>query len=120
MFGSDAASYTMKVISNLQMLYPAMIHITCVAIHGLCCVAETIQIKFLRANNLINYVKKVFKKSPISVQMFWQLCPSISLFLNPIITRWTNWPTSADYFVRYFNKIKSVTDTLDCRDAAVI
>lgn len=58
---TDAAPYMVKAMKSLNVLYPKMIHVTCLA-HGLHRVADFIRTKFSDVNDLISSVKKIFRK----------------------------------------------------------
>lgn len=59
LFLSDAAPYMVKAGKALQVFYPKMIHLTCLA-HALHRVAETVRNQFPNVDALISSVKKVF------------------------------------------------------------
>ena len=56
---TDAASYMKKAINALQLTYPKMIHMTCLA-HALHRVAELVRSNYPNINVLISSVKNVF------------------------------------------------------------
>lgn len=58
---TDAAPVMVAAMKGLKMLYPKMLHVTCVA-HGLHRVADFIRSQFKEVNNLISSVKKIFRK----------------------------------------------------------
>lgn len=58
---TDAAPYMILAMSNLKVLYPNAIHVTCTA-HALHRVAEFIRNEFDNVNKLISNTKKVFSK----------------------------------------------------------
>lgn len=58
---TDAAPYMVCAMKALKVLYPKMIHVTCLA-HGLHRVAEFIRSQMKDVNNLISSVKKIFLK----------------------------------------------------------
>lgn len=58
---TDAAAYMLSAMSSLRVLYPKMLHVTCLA-HGLHRVAEYIRQDFPEVNKLIANVKAVFVK----------------------------------------------------------
>jgi hypothetical protein len=69
LFLSDAAPYMIKVAKALQLLYPKMIHVTCLA-HVLHRVAEEVRGSYSEGDQLIENGKKIFIKSPLRVQKF--------------------------------------------------
>lgn len=60
---SDAAAYMKAAYNALKVLYPKMLHITCLA-HGLHNVCEKIRYAYPALNGLIADVKSVFLKAP--------------------------------------------------------
>lgn len=58
---TDAAGYMLAAMDGLKLLYPKMIHVTCLA-HGLHRVAEFVRNKYVDVNHLIAYVKSIFVK----------------------------------------------------------
>jgi hypothetical protein len=62
-FVSDAALYVIKAVKALQLLYPKMIHVTCLA-HALHIVAEEVRVSYPEVDQLIANGKKIFIKSP--------------------------------------------------------
>jgi hypothetical protein len=67
LFVSDAAPYVTKAAKALQLLYPKMIHVTCLA-HALHRVAEEVRGSYPEVDKLIANRKKIFIKSPPRVQ----------------------------------------------------
>ena len=84
---TDDAPYMLKAMLGLNVLYPKMIHITCIA-HGLHRVAELIQHNYSEVNQFISAAKTVFVKVPLRVQKFRNSYPGVPL---PVITRWITW-----------------------------
>lgn len=109
LFVSDAAPYMKKAYDALQLLYPRMIHVTCVA-HALHRVAETIRAQFTKVNSFISAMKAAFKKAPSRTKKFQELCPGLALPPNPIITRWETWLDAANYYAINFNDMKRVLE----------
>lgn len=62
---TDAAPYMKAMVRGISVLFPKMLHITCLA-HGLQRVAEVIRSKFPVVNSLISSTKIVFLNSPIT------------------------------------------------------
>lgn len=58
---TDAAPYMVSAMNSLKVLYPNMIHLTCLA-HGLHRIAEFIRENFNNVNILISNMKKIFSK----------------------------------------------------------
>ena len=58
---TDAAPYMCSAMRSLKVLYPNMIHLTCLA-HGLHRLVEFIRESFTNVNSLISNIKKIFSK----------------------------------------------------------
>lgn len=71
---TDAAPYMVCAMNALKVLYPKMIHVTCLA-HGMHRVADFIKGKFKDVNDLISNVKKIFRKVIFRFDENWcQFC----------------------------------------------
>lgn len=112
LFLTDAAPYMVKTANTLTVLFPNMIHVTCVA-HGLHRVCETIRLEYPNIDNMISCVKKGFLKAPSRVLKFRELFPELLLPPQPILTRWGTWLEATSYYADNFNSIKSVLLSLD-------
>lgn len=86
LFVTDAAPYMIKAANALQVLYPKMIHLACLA-HALHRVAETVRCEYLDVDLLISTIKRIFLKAPSRVEIFKNNYPNIPLPPEPIITR---------------------------------
>jgi hypothetical protein len=86
LFVSDAAPFMTKAAKALQLLYPKMIHVTCLA-HALHRVAEEVRGRNPEVDQLIANGKKIFIKSPLRVQKFKEEAPTLPLPPPPIVTR---------------------------------
>jgi hypothetical protein len=87
LFVSDAAPYMIKVAKALQLLYPKMIHVTCLT-HALHIVAEEVRGSYPEVDQLIANGRKIFIKSPLRVQKFKEEAPTLRLPPQPIVTHW--------------------------------
>jgi len=67
-----------KAAKALQLLYPKMIHVTCLA-HALHRAAEEVCGSNPEVDKLIANGKKIFIKSPLRVQKFKQEAPTLPL-----------------------------------------
>ena len=119
LFLSDAAPYLVKAGAGLKVLYPKLIHLTCLA-HGLHRVAETIRVKYKDVDLLVSNVKKVFVKAPLRIQKFRELLPTLPLPPEPVLTRWGTWLEAVSYYAEHFSEVKTVLDSLNAEDAASI
>jgi len=78
LFVTDAASYMIKAGKGLGILYPKMIHITCLA-HALHMVSEEIRQQFPNVDLLISNCKKAFLKAPKRMKYFKYIAPNVAL-----------------------------------------
>ncbi|KAL4082609.1 hypothetical protein QTP88_029781 [Uroleucon formosanum] len=116
---SDSAPYMVKAGSAIQIFYPKMLHVTCLA-HALYRVAEQIRSDFPLVDKLISSVKKVFLKCPARIQIFKNEAPELSLPPEPVITRWGIWLTAAIYYCDSYQTIKKIVNKFDPNDALSI
>jgi len=82
---TDAASYCVKAGKGLKVLFPNLIHLTCLA-HGLSRVAEMARVTYPKVNLLISETKKIFVKSGNRKRVFAALC-QVPLPPEPVVTR---------------------------------
>ncbi|KAL4100863.1 hypothetical protein QTP88_020892 [Uroleucon formosanum] len=108
-----------KAGSAIQIFYPKMLHVTCLA-HALYRVAEQIRSDFPLVDKLISSVKKVFLKCPARIQIFKNEAPELSLPPEPVITRWEIWLTAAIYYCDSYQTIKKIVNKFDPNDALSI
>lgn len=71
-FITDAAPYMVKAAQALQVFFPNLIHITCMA-HALHRVSEEVRLKYENVDTLISSVKKVFVKAPLRIQKYKEI-----------------------------------------------
>ena len=116
LFITDAAPYMMKAAKGLKMLYPKMIHVTCLA-HALHRVAEEIRSNYPKVDKLISNGKKAFKKSPLHLQVFKDAAPSLPLPPQPVLTRWGTWIEAAVYYCNNYDTLEKVMNSLDPTDS---
>jgi len=83
---SDAAPYMVKCGRTLQVFYPLLVHITCVA-HALSLVCEKAPEIFKDVNRLIASMKLCFVKSPNRRALYRDGCPDLPLPPEPVVTR---------------------------------
>jgi hypothetical protein len=112
LFVTDAATYMLKAAKGLKMLYPRIIHLTCL-VHGLHRVAEEIRGNYPEADSLISNVKKIFLKASLRVEKFKQEAPSLSLPPSPVLIRWGTWLDAAMYYCENYSTIEKIVDELD-------
>lgn len=58
---TDAAAYMIAAMGSLKVLFPKMLHVTCLA-HGLHRLAEFVRNQFPEVNTLVSVTKAVFVK----------------------------------------------------------
>ena len=119
LFITDAAKYMVKAGQAIQVSYPKMIHLTCLA-HGLNRVAEEIRSNYPKVNKLISSVKKIYSKSPLRIEVFKQRAPETPLPPQPVVTRWGTWVEAAIYYSENFNLIKDLIEEMDENEAIAI
>lgn len=119
LFITDAAPYMKKAGKALQVLFPKMTHVTCLA-HALHRVAEEIRRLFPQVDRLIANGKKIFLKSPARCQSFREKAPKLPLPPQPIVTRWGSWLTAVQYYASHFNEFKDIVNTFDKDETAAV
>ena len=82
-FLTDAAPYMVKAAKGLQVLYPKMVHVTCLA-HALHRVAEEVRGNYPEVDRFIANAKKTFVKAALRVQKFKEEAPSPSAHCNTL------------------------------------
>lgn len=119
LFLTDAAPYMVKSAVAINVFYPKMIHLTCLA-HELHWIGETIRTKFPTVDKLIAEVKKIFLKAPSRVEKLKDMYPNLIFPPEPIITRWGTWLSAVKYYCENFEKIKEVVSTFDSTSAVSV
>jgi len=82
---TDGAAYCLKAGKGLKVLFPNLIHLTCLA-HALSRVAELARVTYPKVNLLISETKKVFVKSSQRKREFAASC-KVPLPPEPVVTR---------------------------------
>lgn len=116
---TDAASYMLKAMSGLQVLFPKMLHVTCLA-HGLHRVAETIRSMYPLVDNLVSTGKNIFLKGPNRVQKFREIAGDLALPPSPVITRWGTWLDAVKYYATNLEVFTNVVSELDESESKAI
>ena len=119
LFVTDAAPYMRKAATALKVLFPNMIHITCL-VHGLHRIAEEVRSLFEDVDRLIANGKKIYLKSPIRCAHFKQHAPSLNLPPQPILTRWGTWLSAAFYYASNYDLLYKIFNELNSEDASSI
>uniref|UniRef100_A0A2S2QQ22 DUF659 domain-containing protein n=2 Tax=Sipha flava TaxID=143950 RepID=A0A2S2QQ22_9HEMI len=108
-----------KAANALEVLYPKMIHLTCLA-HALHRVAETVRCQYPDVDLLISTMKRIFLKAPSKIEIFKNNYPNIPLPPQPIITRWGTWLQAVNYYSKFYDEIKNMVSMLDSEYATSI
>lgn len=116
---SDAAPYMVKAGKALQVFYPNMVHVTCLA-HALHRVAETVRTTSKYSNTFISNVRKIFVKAPLRVQVYKEMNPKTPLPPEPVLTRWGTWLAAAFFYADNYEGIKNAVQALCPTDALAI
>jgi hypothetical protein len=109
----------LKAAKGLKMLYPRMVHLTCLA-HGLHRVAEEIRGNYPNVDSLISNVKKIFLKAPLRVEKFKQEAPSLPLPPKPVLTRWGTWLDAAMHYCENYSTVEKIVSELDSNEESSI
>lgn len=91
----------------LKLLYPRMIHCTCLA-HSIHRISEYVRNEYKAVDKFIALVKKVFLKANSRVKTFRRVCPGLNLPPAPITTRWTTWLKAVHYYSENMDSIIKV------------
>jgi len=118
-FVSHAAPYMITAAKALQLLYPKMIHVTCLA-HALHIVAGEVHGSYPEVDKLTANGKKIFIKSPLRVQKFNEEATTTSLPPQPIVTRWGTWLDAANYYCTNYSLIEKIFSKFDSKDSSSI
>ncbi|XP_018493904.1 uncharacterized protein LOC100901058 [Galendromus occidentalis] len=119
LFVTDAARYMVKAAKSLKILFPRLIHLTCIA-HGLHRVAEEARTLFPKVDRLIASMKMVLLKSPCRIALFRERV-ELPLPPKPVLTRWGSWIKTAEYYAENFEILRNfVLEDLDEKDAGSI
>ena len=116
---TDAAAYMIKSMAGLQVLYPKMIHVTCLA-HGLHRIADMVRSNNPEVNRLIYTCKSVFIKAPRRTEIFKEMLPDVPLPPAPVLTRWGTWLNAVGYYVKHFEDVASVVMSLNAEESCTI
>ncbi|KAJ4445649.1 hypothetical protein ANN_12332 [Periplaneta americana] len=103
---TDATLYMIAAVKLLEVFYPALLHITCLA-HAMNRVAETIRLEYPQVNKLVSTIKKIFIKAPTRIQLFREQLPNVPLPPEPILTRWGTWLQAVEYYSKHLEEIKN-------------
>jgi hypothetical protein len=116
---SDAAPYMIKASKAVELLYPKMLHGTCL-VHALHRVAEEVRGSYLEVDQLIADGKKIFTKSPLQVQKFKEEAPTLALPPQPIVTHWGTWLDAANYYCTNYRETENIVNKFGTKDLSSI
>ena len=116
---TDAAPYMRLAGEGLKLIYPKLLHITCVA-HGLHNLSQYLMSDYKNVNRFVVCAKKIFLKSPNRVDLFREVLPNTPLPPEPVKTRWGSWLRAVRYFAENYDMFCEVIDKLDSEDSAFI
>ena len=116
---TDAVNYMKKAGRALKLIYPNLIHITCVA-HGLHNLAQYLMKSYKDVNRLVVCGKKIFLKAPNRVEIFKEVLPNTPLPPEPVPTRWGSWLRGVRYFAQHYELFCQVIKKLKPYDSAFI
>jgi len=104
---TDTAPYMIKAMKALNVIYPKMLHLTCLA-YLLNRVCEEMRSLFPNVDQLISNGKKLFTKSKLRHVTFKQVAPNIPLPPRPIIIRLVTWLRAATYYCKFYDDFHNV------------
>ena len=107
---SDAPRYTIKAAEVLKIMYPRLLHVTCIA-HLLHNCAEHIGAHFKAADNLISSIKATTIKNKDRRALFTGA--GLSAPPQPVLTRWATWLEASFYYAENFQIIKQIVDKFE-------
>ncbi|KAG0430765.1 hypothetical protein DMUE_5633 [Dictyocoela muelleri] len=102
---SDGASYALKAVKALKLLFLNLKHVTCIAhmLHRLC---EKVRDISPISNNIASQLKRILIKNR-EHQSFFQNIFGRKLPKFPVLTRWGTWISFLTEIADNFNKYKS-------------
>ena len=119
LFVTDAAPYMKKAATALKVIFPKMLHITCLA-HSLHRISEYIRGLFPNVDKLVSNGKKIFLKAPSRCHLLKEIAPDLSLPPQPVVTRWGSWISAVLYYASNFDMYNEVISSFDPNEASSI
>jgi hypothetical protein len=104
-----------KAAKSLQLLYPKIIRVTCLA-HALHRVAEEVRGRYPAVDQLIANGKKIFIKFPFRMQKFKEDAPTLPLPPQPNVTRWGTWLDAEKYYCTNYSANEKIFYKFDTKD----
>ena len=117
LFMTDAASYNILATKNLKSFFPKMIHVTCYT-HFLSRVCNEIAEKNEAANEVVQFVKKVFEKCARRREEWLEFKVGNTPFPSPVKTRFGTWLKYVVFVSRNWITLKSYLETIKDSKAA--
>ena len=108
--------YMSKAAECIKILIPKLIHVFCLA-HNFHRVCEKIRAKYADVNELIAMGKKVFEKAPYRRKLLFD--NELALPPEPIVTRWGTWLSACEYYIKNFEKFKTIVQQLESKGVTV-
>lgn len=115
---TDQASYMLKAGRSLKLLYPDLLHITCLC-HALHSVSEKVHSDYKSAKKFVEKFCKILSRAPRRQNLlsFMINSPIHSL---PVITRWGTWLSFCGFLNKHLDKIKDFIKEIDDEDNQAI
>lgn len=101
---TDQAKYMLKAGQNLKLLYPKLLHITCIC-HALHRVCEKVHSDRRFAKKFVEKLSKVLSRCPRR-QNLLSFHTGAPMHPLPVITRWGTWLSFCAYLHLHLDKIK--------------
>jgi hypothetical protein len=115
LFVSDAAPYMIKSAKALQLLYPKIIHVTCLT-HALHRVAEEVRGSYSEVDNKLQTERRFLLSLPFVCRSLKKRPPTLPLPPQPIVTRWGTWFDAANYYCTNYGEIEKIFNKFDGKD----
>ena len=116
---TDGAPYIRLAEQNLKVLYPKMIHVTCMA-HLINRITDCIRLNHKLTDKLISEDNKIFIKCRSRNEIFKKFAPELPLPPQPMKTRWATWLNAAFYYAKNYDVISNIIKKFDPKDALCI
>ena len=96
-------------IATLEVLYPRLFHVTCLAAHMPHNCAEKVRGVFADVDNLVARVKAATIKNKSRQAQFKHIGSSP----EPVVTRWGTWLKAADYYADNLIEVKKIVNEFE-------
>ena len=106
----DAARYMIKAAETLKIMYPRLLHVTCI-VHLLYNCAEHTRAHIKAADNLISSIKAATIKNKDRRALFTGA--GFSAPPQPVLTRWATWLEASFHYAENFQIIKQIVDNFE-------